>query len=88
MELGRKLREIASSHQVLCVTHLPQVASFARGHFHVTKRVQRKRTSTVIESLQGEQRVQEIATMIRGEGHSETSVAEAREMMLEASESC
>ena len=88
MELGRKLREIASRHQVLCVTHLPQVASFACGHFHVTKRVQRKRTSTVVETLKGERRVQEIATMIRGEGHSETSVAEAREMMLEASESC
>lgn len=83
-QLGRKLREIGDTHQVLCVTHLPQIASFGRSHFRVFKEVRDGRTHTVLEMLEDEQRVEEIAAMMRGDGRTETSLAEARAMMSES----
>ncbi|MGE3165659.1 MAG: DNA repair protein RecN [Planctomycetota bacterium] len=83
-QLGRKLREIGESHQVLCVTHLPQIASFGRSHFRVIKEVRDGRTHTLLEALDEERRVEEIAAMMRGDGRTETSLAEARAMMAES----
>lgn len=82
-ELGRKLKQIGANHQVLCVTHLPQIASFGSSHFRVTKEVSDGRTHTQMESLDSDRRVEEIAAMIRGEGRTETSLAEARAMIAE-----
>jgi DNA repair protein RecN (Recombination protein N) len=82
--LGQKLRRIGETHQVICVTHLPQVASFGHRHYRVAKEVRGKRTITLIEELREERRVEEIASMIRGEGRTELSLAEAREMLAEA----
>lgn len=62
--VGQKLRELARQHQVLCVTHLPQLAAFGEQHLHVQKTVQDGRTSTQVESLAGEQRKLELAQMM------------------------
>lgn len=62
--VGRKLRGLARQHQVLCVTHLPQLAAFGEQHLHVRKNIQEGRTSTHVESLSGEKRMLELAQMM------------------------
>jgi DNA repair protein RecN (Recombination protein N) len=62
--VGRKLRGLARQHQVLCVTHLPQLAAFGEQHLHVRKNIQDGRTSTHVESLSGENRMLELAQMM------------------------
>jgi DNA repair protein RecN (Recombination protein N) len=79
--LGRKLKAIAARHQVLCVTHLPQVASFADRHYAVRKRVERGRTVTEVKALGGDERVEEVARMLGGETITETARRHAREMV-------
>lgn len=86
-ELGRKLQAMSDSRQVLCVTHLPQIASFGAGHHRVAKLIEGGRTYTVLEPLDGDRRVEELAEMIRGEGRTQTSLREAREMLAEGAES-
>ncbi|MEM7164891.1 MAG: DNA repair protein RecN [Planctomycetota bacterium] len=85
-ELGRKLQAMSRSRQVLCVTHLPQIASFGAGHHRVSKLIEGGRTRTVLEPLAGDRRVEELAEMIRGEGRTTTSLREAREMLAEGAE--
>lgn len=85
-ELGRKLREIAAGRQVICVTHLPQIASYGVRHFRVTKQSASGRTSTRIELLDDPRRIEEVASMIRGAGTTATSLAEAREMLQDAAQ--
>ena len=79
--LGRKLKAIAARHQVLCVTHLPQVASFADRHYAVRKRLDRGRTVTEVVALGAEERVEEVARMLGGETVTETARRHAREMV-------
>jgi DNA repair protein RecN (Recombination protein N) len=79
--VGRKLRAMAGRHQVLCVTHLPQIASLADRHYAVRKRVERGRTSTEVALLGSEERVEEIARMLGGENLTETARHHAREMV-------
>jgi DNA repair protein RecN (Recombination protein N) len=79
--LGRKLKAIAARHQVLCVTHLPQVASFADRHYAVRKRVDRGRTVTKVVALGADERVEEVARMLGGETVTETARRHAREMV-------
>jgi len=64
--VGRKLRAIARHHQVLCVTHLPQIASQADRHLAVRKHVERGRTVTEVRALTPEDRVEEVARMLAG----------------------
>lgn len=61
--IGEKLWRLAKKHQVLCVTHLPQLAAFGSQHLHVQKSVLEGRTLTKIETLQGEKRISELALM-------------------------
>src|SRR5437868_11167657 len=69
--LGQKLAALGRSHQVLCVTHLPQVASYAAYQWTIRKTATTKRTATTIVPLTGEElRVEELATMLRGESRS------------------
>jgi len=82
--LGSKLREIGARHQVLCVTHLPQLACYGERQLHVEKRVSGDRTVTTVEPLEGDRRAEEIAAMMRGAGRTERSLAEAREMLAAA----
>ncbi len=84
--VGRKLRAIAQNHQVLCVTHLPQIASQADAHLAVRKRVERGRTITEVRALEGDQRVDEVARMLGGETVTETARQHAREMMRQSLE--
>jgi DNA repair protein RecN (Recombination protein N) len=83
--IGRRLKKIAESSQVLCVTHLPQIAAFARRHFHVSKEAVGDRTETQVQVLDAAGRVQELARMLGGEVITEITRRHAREM-LEISE--
>jgi len=79
--VGAKLAELAASHQVICVTHLPQIASVATRHFSVNKLEAKGRTLTEVAVLDDEQRVAEVARMLSGAKVSETSLRHAREML-------
>jgi DNA repair protein RecN (Recombination protein N) len=79
--VGRKLAELASHHQVLCITHLPQIAAFAQTHFRVEKRAQGGRTRTRIARVEGAERVEEIARMAGGESVGEATLEHARELL-------
>lgn len=82
--LGRKLREVSASHQVLCVTHLPQVAAFGETHIVVAKQVEGERTFARVEAVEGAARDRELAAMSRGEALSPADLAEARRLLEEA----
>jgi DNA repair protein RecN (Recombination protein N) len=79
--VGRKLRTIAERHQVLCVTHLPQIASLADRHFAVQKRVERGRTLTEVHALREAERVEEVARMLGGETVSDAARKHARDLV-------
>jgi len=81
--VGRKLHALGSAFQVLCITHLPQIAAYADTHFQIDKRVEGKRTSTTVRRLDGEGRVDEIARMLGGAEITEGLRASAREMLGE-----
>ncbi|HEY6008154.1 MAG TPA: DNA repair protein RecN, partial [Geobacteraceae bacterium] len=82
--VGEKLRRVARRQQVLCITHLPQVAAFADQHLRVEKRVEDGRTSTVVVPLEEEGRVAEMARMLGGVKITDRTLAHAREMIAEA----
>ena len=79
--VGRKLRAMAASHQVLCVTHLPQIASLADQHLVVRKHSEKSRTRTTVEAVQGVSRVEEVARMLGGETITEAARQHARELV-------
>jgi len=79
--VGRKLAELASKRQVICITHLAQVASFADLHVRIAKGVKGGRTVTSMESLDESAKVEEIARMLGGERMTEATLAHAREML-------
>ena len=80
--VGRKLQQLAAKNQVICVTHLPQIASFAATHFYVWKEDARGHTRALIRRLDDdEQRVAEIARMLGGESVSASAVLHARELL-------
>ena len=80
--LARKLAQIGKSHQVVCVTHLAQVASFGTNHFYISKAEDNGKTKTSLKLLDDESRVNEIARIIGG-SISDFSISHAR-LMLEA----
>jgi DNA repair protein RecN (Recombination protein N) len=79
--VGRKLKAIAKNRQVLCITHLPQIASQARTHYQVSKETRKGRTVTTVRRLSDGERVEEIARMLGGSTVTETAVKHAREMI-------
>jgi DNA repair protein RecN (Recombination protein N) len=81
--VGRKLRTLGSAFQVLCITHLPQIAAYADTHFQIEKKVERGRTRTTVWRLNVEQRAEELARMLGGEAISDGLRASAREMLRE-----
>ena len=83
--VGRKLRRIAEHDQVLCVTHLPQVASFAESHFSVSKHASRNRTFTTIEELDNDGRTREIGRMLSGERLTDEALRQAEQLIQFAS---
>lgn len=83
--VGEKLWALTSSHQVLCITHLPQIAAFADDHFKITKQVVDDRTRTRVDRLDAEEQEQEIAAMIGGAPVSAAALENAREMLRDTS---
>jgi DNA repair protein RecN (Recombination protein N) len=79
--LGQKLAALGQTHQVICVTHLPQVASYARHHWTIRKARRGSRTVTTIELLDEPHRLEELASMLRGESRGETTRREAAAML-------
>jgi DNA repair protein RecN (Recombination protein N) len=79
--IAQKLRHLAARHQVICITHLPQIASSAAHHFHVDKKVEKERTFTSARKLGRPERVEEIARLIAGSRLTEASRQIAREML-------
>ena len=77
--VGQELWRLAHKHQVLCVTHLPQLAAFGAQHFHVEKVVQEGRTITRVRELVGEKRMEELAQMLGG--ISQGTLQSAREIL-------
>ena len=79
--VGEKLRSLARYHQILGITHLPQIASCGETHFLVEKKVGKGRTRTFITPLDDERRVTEIARLLGGKTISEKTLVHAREML-------
>ncbi|MBN2241260.1 MAG: DNA repair protein RecN [Acidobacteria bacterium] len=79
--VGRRLQKLSKNNQVLCVTHWPQIAAFARTHFSVQKREADNRTETVAHPLSREERITEISRMLAGEIITETTRRHAEEML-------
>jgi len=85
--VGRKLWGLARNHQVLCVTHLPQLAAFGDQHFKVEKRVTQGRTATSVRAVEGEGRIAELAQMFGADSEaSQRSAAELLEQAAKAKE--
>jgi DNA repair protein RecN (Recombination protein N) len=83
-KVGRKLRSIAKGQQVICITHLPQVAVFADQHFNIQKNPEKGKVSMMIKKLTSADRAEEIARLISGEKVSKTSLAHAKQLISEA----
>jgi len=79
--VGRKLKALARSNQVLCVTHLPQIATFADHHYVIEKKDFAGRVRTSIRAITGEERTEEVARMLSGAKLTETSRKHAEQMI-------
>ena len=79
--VGEKLRSLAQVHQILCITHLPQIASKGPTHFLVRKRIMDGRTDAVIGELNSEERVKEIARLLGGKSLTPKAIAHAKELL-------
>src|SRR5256714_806117 len=79
--VGKKLKTLARNNQVLCVTHLPQIATFADHHYVIEKKQSAGRTRTAIRAVTGEERTEEVARMLSGAKLTETSRKHAEQMI-------
>jgi DNA repair protein RecN (Recombination protein N) len=79
--VGKKLKSLARSNQVLCVTHLPQIATFGDHHFVIEKKESGGRARTSIRVVTGEERTEEVARMLSGAKLTETSRKHAEQMI-------
>jgi DNA repair protein RecN (Recombination protein N) len=88
--VGRKMRQLAhasgeaSAHQVLCITHLPQIAAFADRHLHIEKTIEGDDTRTQVQPLMDDRRERELAEMISGKDFTDASLAQARDLLATA----
>jgi DNA repair protein RecN (Recombination protein N) len=79
--VGKKLKSLAKSNQVLCVTHLPQIATFADHHYVIEKKERNGRTRTTVRRVSGEERTEEVARMLSGARLTDTSRKHAEQMI-------
>ncbi|MFZ0726933.1 MAG: DNA repair protein RecN [Desulfobacterales bacterium] len=79
--VGQKLRDLSTHHQVICITHLPQIAKFGAHHFSISKRIVKGRTLTAIQELDETGRVEELARMLGGAAVTPTALNHARELL-------
>ena len=80
-KVGQMMQQLADNHQVIAITHLPQIAARGRHHYLVYKQVTNNQTYTHIKPLDTQEREQMLATMMSGENRTETAVASARELL-------
>ena len=85
--LGQRLKKLSRQNQVICVTHLPQIASCADHHFFIEKKVEGNRTVTQVTRLAAKDRVHEIARMISGDHQTESVLKHAAELIKKAKSS-
>jgi len=86
--VARKIQELASHHQVFCITHLPQIAARGTIHFQVAKGVQEGRTQTKVLRLSEDARVSEIVRMLAGDSATEQTQAWAKDLLSKGVEVC
>jgi DNA repair protein RecN (Recombination protein N) len=86
LAVGRSIHNLAHSHQIICITHLPQIASFGRSHYRVEKDVADGRTFTRVTALDSDSRVEEIASLMGGKTLTDEILQSARQLMQEAEE--
>jgi DNA repair protein RecN (Recombination protein N) len=79
--IARKLRQLAARHQVICITHLPQIAACAGQHYRIEKSVEKGRTFTSVAKLTAAERAEEVARLIAGSQVNEATLRIAREMI-------
>lgn len=79
--VAQKLNKLSGKHQIICITHLPQIASFASHHYRIDKKVEKERTFTTVKKLSFKERVMEIARLLAGSRITETALQNAREML-------
>ncbi len=82
--VGQKLKSLARGQQVICITHLPQIAVFADQHFLIEKTERRGRTQTGVRRMEQDERVEEIARMLSGASLTETSRRHAEQMIAQS----
>lgn len=82
--VGQRLKDLARQHQVVCITHLPQIACYGDYHYVVRKSSRKGRTTTAMQELNGKERLEEIARMLGGAKISTKTRAHAREMLEQA----
>lgn len=83
--VGRKIKKLSKSHQIICVTHLPQIAGFADKHFSVRKKIKNGETFAFLQELDYENRIRELAYLLGGEKITGAALKNAREL-IESSE--
>ena len=81
-KVSAKLKELAGAHQVICITHLPQIAAAADTHFEISKTVEENRTVTKVEALDEEASVKELARMLSGAQITDNVINNARELKM------
>jgi len=79
--VGKKLKSLSRANQVLCVTHLPQIATFADHHYVIEKKISAGKTRTSVWPISGEERTEEVARMLSGAKLTETSIKHAEQMI-------
>ena len=79
--VGKKLRTLSGHHQIICITHLPQIAKFGDHHFRISKKVKNGRTNTAIDPIPDQERVRELARMLGGMEITQTTLDHAAELL-------
>ena len=80
LKVAEKILTLSKTNQVFCITHLPQTASIAKQHYHLTKQEHEGRTISTLSQLNDEERLSQIASMMSGKGMSNTALAAAKEL--------
>jgi DNA repair protein RecN (Recombination protein N) len=83
--VGKKMRDIAKGHQILCITHLPQIAAFSQHHYKIYKDETEGRTVSSVKSLSYQEKVQEVARLLGGLHLTETVIKNAEELISQSS---
>ena len=78
---GKKIHNISRNHQVLCISHLPQIAALADSHFVINKVILEDKTNTVISKLSDKDRIEEMARLLGGVDLTDTTLRHASEMI-------